>query len=431
MIGVATDPLGTEDTAIVRLPKPGSHYHYYDFYTHKWLDEYEDIERNPNYGKPAWNGEPTISLREVYGNVYLLGNPTFGHINIKKLVEDNEDKLTGRYYMPDTMHVEPTRAEMTVFTHKTDTMEEVLLPPLKGILLEGKGEASAELTISISAKDITEPGFAPKKNNIAPYRAKKHASSFNDAGGIPTGAIKSTLTPVEIDETDNDIFDKLDVYHDGIINTLHLNRSLYRDGYFNTLCLPFSMTAGEIAASPITGVQIYEYLRAEKTTSGLDIYMRPVSEITAGVPYLVKWDNMTETDPIPMPLIFHDVHIKALVGDTIGGKDDIRFAGNIAIGSVMERDENHLFIGDANTLYWPEGDNRLRGFRAHFRVPVNGVNAVPKNTPSRIVIQHNTPTGIEDVIVAPQSTVRKFIRDGQVIIIRDGKRYNAQGQQIH
>lgn len=427
MMGVATDP-SAPDTAIVRLPKPGSLYHYYDFYTHEWLDEHEDIVRNPNYGKPAWNGEPNIALREVYGNVYLLGNPTFGHINIKKLVDDNPDKLTGRYTMPEPTDVEPTAAEMTVFTHKVDTMEEVLLPPLKGILLEGKGEASAELIISISAKDITEPGFAPKKAVDTPRRAKKHESPFNDGGGIPTGAIKSTLAPVVISETDEDIFDHLDLYHDGIINTLHLNRTLYRDGAFNTLCLPFSMTEGEIAASPITGADLYEYVRAEKNGSGLDIYMRPVSTITAGVPYLVKWD-MDEVEPIPMPLVFHDVHITELVGDTIGTKDEIRFAGNIAIGTVELMNENHLFVGANNTLYWPEHDTRLKGFRAHFRVPTTGPVAAPKNTPARIVLQSNTTTDME-IIQASESGVQKLIIDGTVYILRDGKLFSILGQHV-
>ena len=429
MIGVATDP-SAPDTAIVRLPKPGSLYHYYDFFTHEWLDEYEDIERNPNYGKPAWNGEPNISLREVYGNVYLLGNPTFGHINIKKLVEDNPDKLTGRYTMPEPTDVEPTRAEMTVFTHKVDTMEEVLLPPLKGILLEGKGEPSAELIISISAKDITEPGFAPAKAAAAaPQKMKKHESPFNDGGGIPTGAIKSSIAaPVVINETDEDIYDHLDLYHGGIINTLNLNRSLYRDGAYNTLCLPFSMTKSEIDASPLTGAQLFEYLRAERDGSGLLIYMRAVNSISAGVPYLVKWDP-TEPELIPMPLVFHDVHITALVGDTIGGADEIRFAGNIAIGAVTEKNENHLFVGAANTLYWPEGDNRLKGFRAHFRVPTSGANAAPRNTPARIVLQKETTTGIESI---EPSTIRvqKIFRDGKVYILRDGKLYTILGQDI-
>jgi hypothetical protein len=130
-----------------------------------------------------------------------------------------------------------------------------------------------------------------------------------------------------------------------------------------------------------------------------------------------------------MPLEFRDVHITALVGDTIGGRDEVRFAGNIPIGTVEELNTNHLFIGGANTLYWPQGGTRTKGFRAHFRVPATGPAAVPKNSPARIVVQKNTPTDVEGV----QSSVirvQKLVRDGQIIIIRNGERYDVTGRKL-
>lgn len=431
MIGVATDPESPADTAIVRLPKPGSHYHYYDFFTHKWLDEYEDIVRNPNYGKPAWNGEPTISLREVYGNVYLLGNPTFGHINIKKLVEDNPDKLTGRYTMPEPTDVEPTRAEMTVFTHKVDTMEdEVLLPPLKGILLEGKGEPSSELVISISAKDITEPGFVPKKANVAPLRAKKHASSFNDGGGIPTGAIKSIEAPVKIDEWSMTIDEELDPYHEGEIAVLNLRRELYRDGAYNTICLPFDLSAEEIAVGPLTGAKLYNFVQAEKVSEAqLDIIVSETDHIDAGIPYLIKW-NKTEPEVIDTPLVFYDVHIEDIEGQTLGTSDEVQFVGSIPRKLMVFEDTNNLFVGANNTLYWPDTHNPLRGFRAYFLIPEEGPAGVPKNTPARIIERHETATGMEQMTNDKLPITKKIIRDNQLFIFRDGKCYTVFGQEV-
>lgn len=431
MIGVATDPESPADTAIVRLPKPGSHYHYYDFFTHKWLDEYEDIVRNPNYGKPAWNGEPTISLREVYGNVYLLGNPTFGHINIKKLVEDNTDKLTGRYTMPEPTDVEPTRAEMTVFTHKVDTMEdEVLLPPLKGILLEGKGEPSSELVISISAKDITEPGFVPKKANVAPLRAKKHASSFNDGGGIPTGAIKSIEAPVKIDEWSMTIDEELDPYHEGEIAVLNLRRELYRDGAYNTICLPFDLSAEEIAVGPLTGAKLYNFVQAEKVSEAqLDIIVSETDHIDAGIPYLIKW-NKTEPEVIDTPLVFYDVHIEDIEGQTIGASNEVQFVGSIPRKLMVYEDHNNLFVGANNILYWPNTHNPLRGFRAYFLIPEEGPAGVPKNTPARIIERHETATGMEQMTNDKLPITKKIIRDNQLFIFRDGKCYTVFGQEV-
>lgn len=434
MIGIdatLANPETEPDTVIVRLPKPAeATYHFYDFFTHNWLDENETIDRPTNYGKPAWNGEPTITLKEVYGRVYLLGNPTFGHINITKLVEDNADKLTGKFYMPGALDVEPTRAEMTTFTHDVATEEDdVLLPPLHGILLEGKGDPSSELVISISAKDITEPGFAPAKTVSAPQKMKKHESLFNNADGIPTGAIKSLAAPVVIDERSMTIDEELDPYHGGEIAVLHLNRELYRDGAYNTICLPFSMTASEVAASPLAGAQIYRFLSAEKAGGNqLDIIVEDTIGITAGVPYLIKWEP-TEPEIIPMPLVFHDVRIDEIAGRTLGASNAVQFVGSVPRKLMVYEDKNNLFVGANDILYWPNTHNPLRGFRAYFQVPEGGPAGVPKNTHARIVVRSNTPTGIEG-ITPSENGVQKLMIDGNVYILRDGKLYTILGQTI-
>jgi hypothetical protein len=424
MIGVDAEPDDLADTVVIRLPKPSNTYRYYDIDSHLWLDEQEDIVRDANYGKPAWNGESTIALKEVYGNVYLLGNPTFGHINITKLVEDNDDKLTGRYYMPDALVDEPSLSEMTTFTHNVASEEEdVLLPPCRGILLEGEGDPSDELIISISAKDITEPGFAPAKKVV------KHAgSSFHPEGGVPIGAIRSAVT---IDERSNTIEEELDVWHDGIIGTLNLSRELYRDGAYNTLCLPFDLSAAEIAAGPLTGAQLYEFVRAEKVSEDqLDIEIRATSSIVAGVPYLIKWAP-TEPEVIPMPLVFHDVHIKDISGQTVGADDEVQFVGSIPRKLMVYEDRNNLFVGANNTLYWPNTNNPLRGFRAYFQVPEAGPVAVPKHTPARFIVRENTPTDMENVkSQKPTANCKKLIKNGRMIIIRNGEKYDVTGKKL-
>jgi len=424
MIGVDAEP-GAPDTVVIRLPKPSNTYHYYDFNTHNWLDESETIVRDANYGKPAWNGESAISLREVYGNVYLLGNPTFGHINITRLVADNADKLTGKYYMPNALVDEPSLSEMTTFTHDVATEEEdVLLPPCRGILLEGEGDPSNELVISISAKDITEPGFTRQKI------VKHTGSSFHPEGGVPIGAIKSSAeSPVVIDETSTTIDEELDPYHEGIIATLHLNRTLYRDGYYNTLCLPFGLSASEIATSPLAGCSLYTFSRADKLGDAqLDVYVNEVNSIEAGVPYLIKWEP-TDPEVIPMPLVFNDVHIKDIQGQTVGAENEVLFVGSVPTQPMENGNHNQLFVGANNILYWPNTNLGLKGFRAYFAVPAGGPNAVKKGTPARIVTTHNVTTGIENQEPAQTGSCQKLIRDGHVLIIRDGKRYNVLGEE--
>ncbi len=160
MVGIDCD--NDDVNPIIRLPKQDHMYHYYDRKKHTWMAEAEYITRDANYGKPIYNGENLLTLKEIYENVYLFGNPTLAYVDITKLVEDNSDKLTGRYYLEATGTASaPKKQEMTTFNRDVNTDEyHVLLPPYRGILLEGKA-ASQEITINVSSPLINPTGRKP------------------------------------------------------------------------------------------------------------------------------------------------------------------------------------------------------------------------------------------------------------------------------
>ena len=164
MIGIDCET--DEIDPIIRLPKQDDMYHYYERNKQVWMNENEYISRDEEtYGKPVWNGDKDVALKEIYTNIYLLGNPTFGYINISKLVEDNSDKLTGKYYLePTGATTIPKKDEMIAFNRDVATDEyDVLLPPYRGILLEGK-TSSSSLTININASLVNPGGRnAPKR----------------------------------------------------------------------------------------------------------------------------------------------------------------------------------------------------------------------------------------------------------------------------
>ncbi len=67
-------------------------------------------------------------------------------------------------------------------------------------------------------------------------------------------------------------------------------RTLYKDGDWNTLCLPFSMTAEQIAVSPLAGATIKELATSSNLSNGtLTLNFEDATTIEAGKPYLVKW----------------------------------------------------------------------------------------------------------------------------------------------
>ena len=58
------------------------------------------------------------------------------------------------------------------------------------------------------------------------------------------------------------------------------------------------------------------------------------------------------------------------------------------------------------------------------------LNSSPNNAPARFLFKHEqTATGI-DQVPSDQVQTTKILRDGQLIIIKDGKEYNAQGQIV-
>ena len=260
--------------------------------------------------------------------------------------------------------------------------------------------------------------------------------SVNDKGQSASSAPKHVKTAggeiPETAETNENIEEELAPHIDKLYSTFKIDRTLWRDGYYNTLCLPFNMTPGEIAVSPLAGATIYKYVSAEKIGNNqLDIEVEDTTGIKAGVPYLIQWPNMG--DIIPAPLEFHNVTIKTNVGKTIGGADDIKFVGNIGIATLVEEDENNLFLGANNTLYWPNPDqNRMKGFRAFFQIPATGPNAVPKNTPSRIVTRSETTTDIPSItpVIHEASKAYKVLINNNLYIIHNAEMYNLQGQLV-
>ena len=237
-------------------------------------------------------------------------------------------------------------------------------------------------------------------------------------------------TPPETSETSENIEEMLAEYtgYRYIVPEITIHRTLCRNGYFNTLCLPFSMSAEQIAASPLVGARVFEYVSATKTGSGLDIEINgPIDHIDAGVPYLVNWEPTSPQWIGEDGLVFRNVNITTYKGDTIGNNDQVQFIGNIGIATMVELDVNNLFLGANNTLYWPQGDTRLRGFRSYFKIPENIVSG---GAPARIVMRQNNATAIEQITNDQLPMTQKILRDGQIYILRDGQTYNLLGGKI-
>ena len=158
-------------------------------------------------------------------------------------------------------------------------------------------------------------------------------------------------------------------------NVVLQGRTLYKDGTWNTLCLPFDLSAEQIAAGPLAGATIMTldveakdgdvYLtRFEDNT--LFMHFADADAITAGVPYIVKWaESENVTDPT-----FEGVVLSTADAVSVTSADEaIAFKGLFAPEGIYSADNNNLYLADDNNLYWPTAEDfTVNAFRAYFQM---------------------------------------------------------------
>jgi hypothetical protein len=150
---------------------------------------------------------------------------------------------------------------------------------------------------------------------------------------------------------------------------------LYKDGAWNTLCLPFALSAEQIAANPafagatLMTIDVTEKNGFDATDGILYLWFKTATEIEAGVPYLVKW---TSGDNITGP-VFQGVTISNSTAQTLAsetaGLETVQMVGTYSPVDVTANDKSILFLGDANTLYYSSTDRQIRSCHAYFSVP--------------------------------------------------------------
>ena len=205
-----------------------------------------------------------------------------------------------------------------------------------------------------------------------------------------------------------------------------IGRTFLCADYFNTICLPFDMSAEELAASPIASNDLWAFKYARVEGGELLIRIVEAESINAGEPYLISWPA---GDNIVNPL-FKNVTISASAGKTMG-EENLKFVGTLKPETFAAHDDTKLFLYQNNTLYWWDGDaaSSMNSFRAFFTVE-GGANTMSiKHLPARIIKQDQTTTGIENGASLNNETI-KLLENNQVVIIRNGVKYTIQGQVI-
>ena len=189
------------------------------------------------------------------------------------------------------------------------------------------------------------------------------------------------------------------------------------NGNYGTICLPYG-------SSSYTGADFYEIAYAEiKDGDATGLYLDQIEEgvaLVAGKPYIFKatadeltvsYEGAMATTPV------------AGEGGLTGTLVDIA-AGGVLVGN---------YIIAQNKFWDASAENWLNANRAYIdkatllsvppKSPVPGRRRVSMGETSE-----NSATGVENTMIAPNSL--KVIENGQLIIIREGVKYNAQGVRL-
>ena len=170
-----------------------------------------------------------------------------------------------------------------------------------------------------------------------------------------------------------------------LANVTLADRTLTKDGNWNTLCLPFDVTAAQMAETthPLYGATIKELDNSDNGTKldagELTLKFNTVTAIEAGKPYIVKW--ATTGSNISNP-VFNDVIISSTAASEVESDDkNVKFVGQYSPFDITDANKNEiLYVASGNKIGYSAKARTLKSCRAHFWVKPNDTNAPAVNS---------------------------------------------------
>ena len=375
--------------AAVRLPKNDDVYYYYTKSGVKVLDLYESGLRAKRAtsaggadkvgklafypGKGATNQAYTLS-NGVAASSFVFGNPTLGYIDIWGFIADNSE------YIEEQIGYMNRSGEYVTITDKATQLTESdvitslsrYLPPMHAIVLTKKDAAATELSVTLNTNRIVTDA-----SQIVRSPAPKRA---------PASAIKQgIMTVTAVNPVSERCISRLLLgqgFSDAIIRG--------EDAMLTTINIDnFTMNT-----MPATPFNIY----AVEGNSGLSIDLRseivnvPLSFYNSDLPY----------DPVTY-LWFTGVNA---------------IDGELVLYDALTGSERTIMDGICLEIETPEMSHEIRYF-----IRRRGFNP---NNPGEEPIA----TGMNPVTGSPSPVTCKLLKDGHVLILRDGHVYTIFGQKL-
>lgn len=176
-------------------------------------------------------------------------------------------------------------------------------------------------------------------------------------------------------------------------------------GNYGTICLPK-------AATLFAGAEMY---RLVDKTAANGIVIEEVDAMEAGHPYIFR---ATESQLVV----------------TLTGDEEAAQAVNGLVGYIgaedkhLQPDGDKLYILKSNQIWMVDTEVIIPSNRAY--IDMSGINSLAQAPAKRryVIGGNQMPTGLDQI--NNKSEIHKFIKDGHLLIEKNGVLYNAQGQQI-
>lgn len=257
---------------------------------------------------------------------------------------------------------------------------------------------------NVKLKDKKNGAITTSSVNKATWKGEAKSVVFTTSSQARATKITVTVKlPVAKDYTLDE--EDINVIEDYDNANVTLTRTFYHDNAWNTLCLPFDVDANKVATA-FAGAEIREIDPNKCTVNTIQFV--PATEIKAGVPYIIKWnENVAEAKPFEET--FEGVMLVAEPKPVTINNNDIKFTGFYNKTTADNLGESVAAIGAENKLF-KVTSGEMKGFRAAF--------VLKSNTPASVIklVIDGIATGIEDLVI-----------DG---VKANGRVYNLNGQFV-
>lgn len=203
---------------------------------------------------------------------------------------------------------------------------------------------------------------------------------------------------------------------DGVKRKLKLMRSFTANKYY-TLCIPIDSYDEELAGIFGAGYELWGISTAEQVGDEITLNFEQVdgAHFANSTPYIIK-PTVNVENPTFSNHTFH-------VNSTIKERAAADFIGTF-YKTEIPAGETNLYLQNNELFYNETYNTPIKGTRAWVRLKSTSA-AAPR---ARIVLRDNAATAIE--MVKGEKKAVKSLENGQVVIIRDGQKYNVMGIKL-